>query len=82
MSRCGLTIAEAGQWAGPTLVGCTAVAALLRGGMLTVANVGDSRCVLSRAGRATAMTADHQPDLPDERDRILNVLRPFVLLGM
>eukprot|EP00117_Sycon_ciliatum_P004751 scpid33701/ scgid8987/ Probable protein phosphatase CG10417 len=50
--------------------GSTAVAALLTGGQLVVANTGDSRCVLCRGGEAVAMSEDHQPELPEERERI------------
>jgi protein phosphatase 1G len=45
--------------------GCTAVVALLRDKQLYVANAGDSRCVICRAGRAIEMsigsyrTCDH-----------------------
>ena len=36
--------------------GCTAVLALLRDMQLFVANAGDSRCVVCRAGRAIEMS--------------------------
>eukprot|EP00884_Botryococcus_braunii_P022555 jgi/Botrbrau1/8984/Bobra.0148s0090.1 len=51
--------------------GCTAVAALVKGGILYVANAGDSRCVFSRRGRAVAMTTDHKPTDPAELARII-----------
>lgn len=35
-----------------------------------VSNVGDSRCVLSKSGRAVALTSDHKPDRADERARV------------
>lgn len=38
---------------------------------LYVVNAGDSRCVLSRAGRALPMSRDHSPALKDESRRIL-----------
>lgn len=38
--------------------------------MLQVANAGDSRCVICRAGRAVAMTVDHKPNDEAEHDRI------------
>ena len=41
--------------------------------MLTVANAGDSRCVLCRKGKAIAMTEDHKPTTPEEHDRIMKV---------
>lgn len=53
-----------------TAAGCTAVVAVVRRGVLTVANAGDSRCVLSRGGVAVEMSSDHKPDLPEEMARI------------
>ena len=50
--------------------GCTAVVALLRGNTLYVANAGDSRCVLSRQGRAIPLSADHKPEDEPEKARI------------
>jgi len=50
--------------------GCTAVVALLRGMELYVANAGDSRCVVSRAGKALDMSVDHKPEDKPESDRI------------
>ncbi len=38
------------DFAGPTC-GCTACVALIRNNQLVVANAGDSRCVISRAGQ-------------------------------
>ena len=37
---------------------------------LCVANIGDSRAVLSRNHCAVALSTDHKPDLPAERNRI------------
>lgn len=58
-------------------VGSTAVAALLHGNpklgtalRLVVANLGDSRGVLCRAGQAVAVTEDHKPSRIDEKKRI------------
>lgn len=50
--------------------GTTAVVVLLQGDRLVVGHVGDSRAVMSRAGRALALTRDHSPDDPDELKRI------------
>ncbi|KAK9831289.1 hypothetical protein WJX74_010677 [Apatococcus lobatus] len=50
--------------------GCTAVTAVLVKQHLVVANVGDSRAVLSRRGKAVSMSEDHKPNRPDERQRI------------
>lgn len=50
--------------------GTTAVVALLRNGKLYVANAGDSRCVLSRAGKEVEMSFDHKPTSEIEYNRI------------
>ncbi|GIY45527.1 protein phosphatase 1G [Caerostris darwini] len=54
------------------LSGSTATVAVIRESKVYVANVGDSRCVLSRNGKAIDMSVDHKPEDPDERSRILN----------
>ena len=51
--------------------GCTAVVALVTSEKVIVANAGDSRCVLSRGGRAIALSRDHKPKDADEYSRIL-----------
>merc|ERR1719265_2515277 len=58
-------------------VGSTVVAALLHGNpklgtalRLIVANLGDSRAVLCRAGQAVAASDDHKPTRIDEKKRI------------
>lgn len=51
--------------------GSTAILALVRDGVLTVANVGDSRGVLcDKSGQAVPMSYDHKPHLAQERKRI------------
>lgn len=50
--------------------GCTAVTAVVVGDRLLVANVGDSRAVLSRQGKAMPMSIDHKPNTREERTRI------------
>ncbi|KAL2503650.1 putative protein phosphatase 2C 11 [Abeliophyllum distichum] len=50
--------------------GSTASTAVLVGGKLLVANVGDSRVVASIAGSAIPLSIDHKPDRSDERERI------------
>jgi len=58
-------VEEMDNWAGTT-----ACVALLYGEELYVANAGDSRCVLARAGRALDMSVDHKADLPSEQERV------------
>lgn len=50
--------------------GTTAIVALIRNNTLYVANVGDSRCVLSREGQAIEMSEDHKPEDQKEFARI------------
>jgi protein phosphatase 1L len=52
--------------------GSTASTAILVGDHLYVANVGDSRAVISKAGKAVALSDDHKPNRTDERPRIEN----------
>jgi serine/threonine protein phosphatase PrpC len=60
------------------LSGTTLTIAVIRGNMLTTANVGDSRIVLGTVNPLTGklmaerLTVDHKPDLPLENHRILN----------
>lgn len=50
--------------------GCTAVAAVLRGLDLYVANAGDSRCIVCRNGKLVEMSFDHKPEDTTEFERI------------
>ncbi|KAJ0963015.1 hypothetical protein J5N97_028137 [Dioscorea zingiberensis] len=52
--------------------GSTASTAVLVGNHLYVANVGDSRAVVSVAGKAIPLSDDHKPNRSDERKRIEN----------
>nr|CAD1834872.1 unnamed protein product [Ananas comosus var. bracteatus] len=52
--------------------GCTAVTALIVRNKLFVANAGDCRTILSRAGKPFAMSKDHVASCPDERARVVN----------
>lgn len=59
-----------GDFDGDLHAGCTACVALMAKGELIVANAGDSRCVLSRRGKAIEMSEDHKPENEKERERI------------
>ncbi|CAG5128712.1 unnamed protein product, partial [Candidula unifasciata] len=52
--------------------GCTACVVLMQENKLIVANAGDSRCVLSRAGKAVELSFDHKPEDDSEKERIEN----------
>ncbi|KAF6258570.1 phosphatase 2C-like domain-containing protein [Scenedesmus sp. NREL 46B-D3] len=52
------------------LVGSTAVVALVGTHRVWIANCGDSRAVLSRAGVAVQVTDDHKPEREDEAERV------------
>ena len=47
-------------------VGCTACLVMIEGRKLTLANIGDTRAVLCRDGKAVQISVDHKPDLPEE----------------
>nr|XP_027084290.1 protein phosphatase 2C 51-like [Coffea arabica] len=61
----GLEVGEAER-----AVGSTAVVVMVGPEELVVANCGDSRAVLCRGGRAMALSNDHKPDRPDEKERV------------
>ena len=50
--------------------GCTANVMLIKENTLYVANAGDSRCIISLKGKAYALSTDHKPNLPSEKQRI------------
>eukprot|EP00210_Caulerpa_lentillifera_P000526 g508.t2 len=52
------------------MVGSTAITALISDLHIIVANVGDSRAVLSRGRKAYPLSRDHKPDEVDEEQRI------------
>jgi serine/threonine protein phosphatase PrpC len=62
--------ATAGQYT-ERYPGCTALAAVLAGSQLFVANAGDGRAVLSRGGTAVPLSRQHTADLQDERERVV-----------
>jgi serine/threonine protein phosphatase PrpC len=62
--------ATAGQYT-ERYPGCTALAAVLAGSQLFVANAGDGRAVLSREGSAVPLSRQHTADLQDERQRVV-----------
>lgn len=53
-------------------IGCTANVVLFdeKNSRLIIANAGDSRAVLARAGEAVPLSYDHKPENPIERARI------------
>jgi serine/threonine protein phosphatase PrpC len=53
--------------------GSTAVVVWITENEIIAANVGDSRAILSRGGRAIPLTRDHKPNDEIERDRILQM---------
>ncbi|KAE9590169.1 hypothetical protein Lal_00027892 [Lupinus albus] len=51
--------------------GCTAIAALVVRNKLFVANIGDCRAILCRAGNPIALSKDHVASCVEERERII-----------
>ena len=50
--------------------GATAVVVLVQGNKLYIANAGDSRAMLCRAGNVVELSHDHKPNAATERARI------------
>lgn len=50
--------------------GATAIVCLIIGDRIIACNLGDSKAVLCRNGRAVELSIDHKPELPEERQRI------------
>lgn len=61
--------------------GSTASVAILLGNHLYVANVGDSRTIMLRAGQAVPLSDDHKPNRSDERKRIESSGGSIVMAG-
>lgn len=59
-----------GKWA--RWIGSTGVVAYINHNTLWVANVGDSRAVVSHDGRAIQLSYDHAASVPEEEDRIVS----------
>lgn len=53
--------------------GCTAVVTVIGPSFIVCSNAGDSRCVLSRAGKAVPMSVDHKPNQVSARDVVATV---------
>ncbi|CAL1155710.1 unnamed protein product [Cladocopium goreaui] len=53
-----------------TMVGCTACVCCVTSTQIVTANAGDSRAVLCSAGKAVALSEDHKPNAPREKQRI------------
>ncbi|KAK7393036.1 hypothetical protein VNO78_21487 [Psophocarpus tetragonolobus] len=52
--------------------GCTAIAALIVRNKLFVANIGDCRAILCRAGNPVALSKDHVASCLQERERVIH----------
>ncbi|XP_065868147.1 protein phosphatase 2C 51-like [Euphorbia lathyris] len=52
------------------MMGSTAVVAVVGKDEVVVANCGDSRAVICRAGVAVPLSVDHKPERPDELERV------------
>lgn len=62
---------DSSTWNQDSYAGCTAnVALIVQGNQIYVANAGDSRCILSRSGKAIELSFDHKPDNEKEKERV------------
>eukprot|EP01028_Stygiella_incarcerata_P008456 TRINITY_DN3681_c0_g1_i1.p1 TRINITY_DN3681_c0_g1~~TRINITY_DN3681_c0_g1_i1.p1 ORF type:complete len:336 (+),score=108.28 TRINITY_DN3681_c0_g1_i1:100-1107(+) len=52
--------------------GCTATVVIIRGGKAFVANVGDSRAILVQSEGCQRLTVDHNPSMPEEKQRVMD----------
>jgi len=55
-----------GGYGGKSFAGCTATVVIVTPTEVICANSGDSRTVMSRAGRAVELSEDHKPENPLE----------------
>lgn len=55
----------------PDMKGCTANVMLIKKGIIYVANAGDSRAVMGKGGKCTALSSDHKPDNEAEMQRVM-----------
>lgn len=62
--------------------GTTAVCALVATEHIFLANLGDSRALISRAGTVHFSTEDHKPYLPKERERIVNAGTAIFIISL
>lgn len=71
-----LSNAPSDKWNNPNIkgvaysVGSTACVALITPHKIYVANLGDSRCIISKNGKPYEMSVDHTPSLKSEKKRI------------
>lgn len=54
-----------------TMPGSTATAVIILESEIYIANVGDSRCIIGRDGKAMPVSVDHMADLDSEKMRII-----------
>lgn len=68
--RDAFTLTDSAIEAQDAVAGTTAAVMYLRGERCLVGNVGDTRVVLDRSGKALRLSQDHKPDDPQEKERI------------